>query len=104
MARYIDADLIVYDHAIARSLDDGHNWNEAVACKDQIDDIPTADVRENVRGRWDPINTTSEARQCSVCGFVFGDVKMIRMSPTTSVIQHAYNFAFCPMCGADMYK
>lgn len=62
----------------------------------------SADVRENVRGRWNPISTTSDAKQCSVCGFVFGDVKMIRMSPTTSVIQHAYDFAFCPMCGAEM--
>ena len=51
MSGYIDVDLIVYDHAVARSLDDGHNWNELVACKDQIDDIPTADVVEVVRCR-----------------------------------------------------
>lgn len=48
MSRYIDADLIVYSHSIARCKD-GHNWNELVATKDEIDDLPTADVAEVVR-------------------------------------------------------
>lgn len=102
MSRYIDADAL---NDIVTRLN-ANNWGITVADYKCIDNVlfefPTADVRENVRGRWIPISTTSEARQCSVCGFVFGDVKMIRMSPTTSVIQHAYDFAFCPMCGADM--
>lgn len=49
MARYIDADKIEYTHGLARSLDDGHTWNELCATKDEIDDIPTADVVEVVR-------------------------------------------------------
>jgi hypothetical protein len=39
--RLIDADAIEYTHAIARSLDDGHNWNELCVTQDEIDDAPT---------------------------------------------------------------
>lgn len=39
--RLIDADAIQYTHAIARSLDDGHNWNELCVTQDEIDDAPT---------------------------------------------------------------
>lgn len=39
--RLIDADALVYEHTIARSTDDGHNWNELCVTKDQIDDAPT---------------------------------------------------------------
>ena len=42
--RLIDADKIEYDHCIARSLDDGHNWNELCATKDQIVDMETVDA------------------------------------------------------------
>ena len=39
--RLIDADAIVYTHAIARSLDDGHNWNELCVTQNELDDAPT---------------------------------------------------------------
>lgn len=39
--RLIDADTIKYTHAIARSLDDGHNWNELCVTQDEIEDMPT---------------------------------------------------------------
>ena len=39
--RLIDADEISYNHAIARNIEDGHNWNELVATKDEITDLPT---------------------------------------------------------------
>ena len=39
--RLIDADAIEYTHAIARSLDDGHNWNELCVTADEIADMPT---------------------------------------------------------------
>lgn len=106
MSRYIDADALKKAYMDAFTSDivniEKHSYWSSFVVRQIVNDMPTADVRENVKGRWNPINTTSEARQCSACGFVFGDVKMIRMSPTTSVIQHAYDFAFCPMCGADM--
>ena len=37
----IDADAIQYTHAIARSIEDGHNWNELCVTKDDIDAAPT---------------------------------------------------------------
>ena len=39
--RLIDADEIVYEHTVARSRIDGHNWDEVVVTRDQIDDMPT---------------------------------------------------------------
>ena len=39
--RLIDADAIQYTHAIARSIEDGHNWNELCVTKDDIDAAPT---------------------------------------------------------------
>lgn len=44
--RPIDADAIEYTHAIARSLDDGHNWNEMCVTADEIADMPTLDTQE----------------------------------------------------------
>lgn len=44
MTRYIDADAIEYTHTIARSLDDGHNWNELVVTADEIADMPTLEL------------------------------------------------------------
>lgn len=39
--RLIDADAIKYTHSIARSMDDGHNWNELCVTADEIADAPT---------------------------------------------------------------
>ena len=36
--RLIDADAIKYTHSIARSMDDGHNWNELCVTADEIAD------------------------------------------------------------------
>ena len=49
--RLIDADAIVYTHAIARSIDDGHNWNELCVTKDEIDDMPSAEPE----WKWIPV-------------------------------------------------
>ena len=98
MARYIDADAVV------KNLDCG-NLDASFSERDIVDMIesrPTADVREVVHGEWRAVDTTSTSRQCSACGFVFGDVRMITQSPSTTIIEHDYNFAFCLMCGADM--
>ena len=50
--RLIDADAIVFTHAIARSIDDGHNWNELCVTKDEVDDMPSAEQeRDRCRPR-----------------------------------------------------
>ena len=60
------------------------------------------ELTEHKHGEWEPLDTTSTSRRCSACGFVFGDVRMITQSPSTTIIKHDYNFAFCPMCGTKM--
>lgn len=70
------------------------------ALKSCIDDVPAADVRPVVRGRW--IHTTQpmgwrdeECAECSVCGedFVLDEWAM---DDFTNLMH------FCPNCGADM--
>lgn len=83
--RYIDADLIRYDEDIPGVF---------IASKTRINNIPTADVRENIRGHWKlktsdlyglADKVTAWANYCSVCGYHYGT---------------PYNF--CPHCGSDM--
>ena len=84
MSRYIDADLLQEDfkedHGGKRSL--------------MIDTQPTADVRENVRGEWQPIEVQPYFKKhfntsvaCSVCHRK-GDKR----------------WNFCPNCGAQMMR
>lgn len=47
MSRYIDADAIKY---IISAINDGSVYH--IAFKDEIDEIPTADVVEVVHGEW----------------------------------------------------
>lgn len=39
--RLIDADAIEYTHAIARCLEDGHNWNELCVTENELYEAPT---------------------------------------------------------------
>ena len=68
-----------------------------------INDIPSADVRENVRGEWlpHPNKQNKEWDVCSACGIgckrrEFG----IHANGDKWVTE--YNFSFCPNCGAEM--
>ena len=47
MSRYIDADLIEYE-PMCRAKGNGMYEDCEIAYKDEIDDIPTADVRKNI--------------------------------------------------------
>lgn len=85
--RLIDADAIEYTHAIARSLDDGHNWNELCVTKDEIEDMPTIQP-ERIKGHWIKISPAN-IYECSECG----------KSVMTNDIC-AYDF--CHGCGAEM--
>ena len=95
--RLIDADAIVFTHAIARSIDDGHNWNELCVTKDEIDDLPSAEP-ERKTGKWEVQPSTGDDRpfiwwKCSECGHViFSETERDRRE----------FHAFCGRCGADM--
>lgn len=94
--RYIDADLIEYE-PMCRARGNGMYEDCEIAYKDQIDDIPTADVRENVRGEWLSKNLDNFRKYeviCSVCG--------ARFIGNYDAYDEPYDFNFCPNCGADM--
>ena len=80
MADYIERELIA-------GLVDAHG---NVHYED-IEGIPSADVRENIHGHWVGIDDDPcETFECDVCGFVFDEW----------IGGDLYNF--CPNCGADM--
>ena len=73
MPRYIDADIFKEN-----ILQFSHQSTKTIAIA--LEATPTADVRENVHGRW--MGTV-----CSACG------------ESTSFY---YDCDYCPKCGADM--
>ena len=87
MSRHINTED--FKHLInASSLYDTEEW---VKVMDLLADTPTADVRENVHGKWLTVETSHEWVDdfCSICGFKAG-------------MFGARNF--CPNCGADMRR
>lgn len=88
MQRYIDAEKLKKDMCIPVTI----SYYETVQLVNEtIDDQPTADVRENVRGEWIEITNETEEwywhpSKCSVCG-----AEMLLSFDN-----------FCPNCGADM--
>ena len=97
MSRYIDAENILYSSVMVEE-DNGNYRKMWIATKEDIDAIPTADVRENVKGEWLPMKRFGgEAGQtpdvmCSVCNapaLWLGTLGCIRSN-------------YCPNCGADM--
>ena len=90
MSRYIDANEVKRQ---IQKATEGQNdvMKVFLNAMYRIDKIPTADVRENVRGEWiDAVVGTSTGytyheKRCSICGY-------------GEVLPHN----FCPNCGADM--
>ena len=106
--RLIDADAIEYTHAIARSLEDGHNWNELCVTKDEIEDMPTIQP-QRIKGHWIESNGLNILmkkfiekgetwRVCDKCGVGF----MIGYQYECDKAYHETFHNFCPKCGADM--
>ena len=100
--RYIDAELMKKNHLM--SNDCNNCEQDPIACKYDydytkmdfclwIDNEPTADVRENIRGEWKAIDRASGVWACSICGW-----SVILHSGTPSD-QHCN---FCTNCGAEM--
>ena len=59
-----------------------------------IEEIPTADVRENVKGEWtkeEGYVAGDREWKCSICGAIFWNGSMKR-------------YHFCPNCGAQMER
>lgn len=105
MSRYIDAD-IAKEKLKEYCIDDDSTvqyWYDLMGIDDCIDRIiPTADVRENVKGEWvyedeyyqdDGTHVFVGYPHCSVCNYepyYPDDERIDECTP------------FCPNCGADM--
>ena len=64
-----------------------------------LEDYPTADVRENVRGEWINDNTACGLYKCSVCN----DFATVIGWASCVPIEQMYRIMkYCPNCGAEM--
>ena len=101
MSRYVDADALVelIDYYILHDKDAKKNHSALFIegmkdgyyrIRSNVIKMPTADVRENVHGKWILLKEKGDCiYKCSKCGFV----------------RDAYildEHSFCPNCGADM--
>ena len=104
MSRYIDADALIPMMKYATTDSEVGIFPIKIGLNDivkVINDMPTADVRENVRGEWLEREVTEDVGQgiqewqqarCSVCG----------KWHTTPYMYYFSDYNFCPNCGADM--
>ena len=89
MSRYIEADKLKDRTTRVNNIWNGTTNAEGKGLDEIIDDIPTADVRENVKGRWIADELTGWL--CSNCGeHIVLNVKM--------------HGDYCPNCGAQMMR
>ena len=94
MARYIDADNARID-ADERGFEYWYSDVDIDAVQRFLDDQPTADVRENVHGKW-LMSDVSKLRpyMCSRCGSLY-DV---------DTVMGKIVWNYCPNCGAKMER
>lgn len=71
-----------YDHKNANE----HFIFGCESYKEWLEDLPTADVRENVHGEWIEEKDRYNHWHCSHCGYVIGLLKM--------------DAKYCPHCGS----
>ena len=90
-------DYIKRDGALSFPFANGHydhkNANEhfifgCESYKEWLEDLPIADVRENVHGEWIEETDRHLHWHCSHCGYVIGVLKM--------------DSDYCPHCGSQM--
>ena len=88
--KYIDADKLLRPE-ILHLYYHLPNGDIAIPIND-IKNAPTADVRENVRGKWIPVTNGRGGSECNQCH---------AYAPTYQNGTE-YNSNFCPNCGAYM--
>ena len=94
MRRYIDSDKLI---------EFANNTKDKTIDANDIARFPAADVRENVRGEWQPHQNKSfrEWDVCSACG-VSCKRREYGIHANGEKWVTEYNFSFCPNCGAVM--
>lgn len=95
MRRYIDAELLKADIRPFAEYDSNRRNKDWVRRFEiAIDNVPTADVRENVKAHWIDMKPTGDSRfMCSRC-------KGKENVPT--IMGEPIVWDYCPNCGADM--
>lgn len=83
MADYIDRDMLAKE--INRLSTHPLNEWDTMGILLLLDSIPSADVRENVHGKWVEYPIADDYYQCSICG-----------------VLSKGKFYFCSNCGARM--
>ena len=83
MSRYIDADLL--KQAIFAK------WYTCEEIDETIDQQPTADVREVVRGEWEYTGISEDINDMYMCS-------------NCKMFVYSKKWNYCPNCGADMRK
>ena len=100
MSRYIDADIATYlmiQWADRETNDDiRHGYHNCLVI---MNDMPTAYVRENVKGEWEMIN--EQLAKCSVCG---GYESTNGKDRTMTGVIFKTQKKYCPHCGARMVE
>ena len=109
MSRYIDADKAKEKLGVVRGgyscfLEEDRPYYDILSeTIKMINEMPTADVRENVKGRWvevvdktemydkEGVKTWGMLFQCNQCGFVLNAIE-----------GHTGQYNYCPNCGADL--
>ena len=105
MSRYIDADKILnwnkyklsdavkYGNKNAEQRGWSYSTLMMYEIADEIGEQPTADVRENTKGKWQTVSIGCDTNKirCTAC-------KQITVVPA----DRTRKLNFCPECGADM--
>lgn len=67
-----------------------HAYHKGLNPVEYLDEVPVADVRPVVRGKWEVGGMFDDIGRCSCCHYMF---------PSDTAMTE---FRFCPNCGADM--
>lgn len=87
MSRYIDADKLT--EAFVKAAKQVGNIGDQIAFRMMINEIPAADVRENVRGEW-------------IKEYLVEDLGIMLYVCDKCAEPTVKKTNFCPNCGADM--
>ena len=88
MSRYIDADKLCEGLKHMAKYQEPYKQSTILGVVSTIENTPSADVVEVRHGRWAICGTFDDFLTCSVCN--------------SNKYPFAYDFAFCPDCGAKM--
>lgn len=94
MSKWINPIELLKNDPVGLSFDTIDRWYK------YLSELPTEDVRPNVKGYWRHEATTSELRSCSVCGYTTHAVGVY--APHQTAFPQRILFNYCPCCGADM--